>query len=82
MQNDKGELVELYVPRKCSTSSRLIAPNDYASIQIDIVDVDPVTGHLIQGKVHRYAICGEIRRMGESDDCLLRLAQRDGIVPK
>uniref|UniRef100_A0A0B6XZZ1 40S ribosomal protein S21 n=1 Tax=Arion vulgaris TaxID=1028688 RepID=A0A0B6XZZ1_9EUPU len=82
MQNDKGELVELYVPRKCSTSSRLIAPNDFASIQLDIVEVDPETGTLVQGKNFRYAICGEIRRMGESDDCLLRLAQRDGIMPK
>uniref|UniRef100_A0AC35TUB2 40S ribosomal protein S21 n=1 Tax=Rhabditophanes sp. KR3021 TaxID=114890 RepID=A0AC35TUB2_9BILA len=82
MQNDKGELVELYVPRKCSTSSRLIAPNDHSSIQLDFVEVDPLTGNLIAGKVHRYAICGEIRRMGESDDCILRLAQRDGLVPK
>ena len=33
-------------------------------------------------QVNRYAICGEIRRMGESDDSILRLAQKDGLVPR
>ena len=64
-----------------SSSSRIIHAKDHASIQLDIVDVDPNTGHLIPNKVTRYAICGELRRMGESDDCVLRLAQRDGIIP-
>lgn len=82
MQNDTGEFVDLYVPRKCSSSSRIIAANDHASIQIDIVDVDPTTGRLIEGKSTCYAICGKLRRMGESDDCILRLAQRDNLIPK
>uniref|UniRef100_A0A0M3HW12 40S ribosomal protein S21 n=2 Tax=Ascaris TaxID=6251 RepID=A0A0M3HW12_ASCLU len=81
MQNDVGDVVELYVPRKCSSSSRIIAATDHAAVQIDFADVDPTTGRMIPGKVTRYAICGEIRRMGESDDCILRLAQRDGIIP-
>ncbi|CAG2067749.1 unnamed protein product [Timema podura] len=29
-----------------------------------------------------YAICGAIRRMGESDDCINRLAKKDGVVTK
>ncbi|VDN04178.1 unnamed protein product [Thelazia callipaeda] len=81
MQNDEGTLVELYVPRKCSSSSRIIAATDHAAVQIDFVDVDPTTGRMVPGKVMRYAICGEIRRMGESDDCILRLAKRDGLIP-
>nr|AGR33987.1 subunit ribosomal protein 21 [Parapristionchus giblindavisi] len=82
MEDDHGKSVELYVPRKCSSSSRIISATDNAAIQIDFVDVDPETGRMIPGKVNRYAICGEIRRMGESDDCLVRLAQRDGIIPR
>ncbi|KAJ1346285.1 hypothetical protein KIN20_001040 [Parelaphostrongylus tenuis] len=73
MQNDAGETVELYVPRKCSSSNRLIGPKDHSSIQIDIVDVDPITGRMVAGKSTRYAICGALRRQGESDDALLRL---------
>ena len=82
MQNDQGEFVDMYVPRKCSSSSRIIHAKDHAAIQLDLVDVDPTTGRLIPGKSTRYAICGELRRMGESDDCILRLAQRDGICSK
>jgi|UniRef100_A0AC35GNK5 small subunit ribosomal protein S21e len=80
MQNDQGEFVDMYVPRKCSSSSRIIHAKDHASIQLDFVDVDPNTGRLIPGKSTRYAICGELRRMGESDDCILRLAKRDGLI--
>lgn len=29
-----------------------------------------------------YALCGAIRRMGESDDCIVRLAKKDGILAK
>ena len=82
MQNDQGEFVDMYVPRKCSSSSRIIHAKDHASIQLDFVNVDPETGRLIPGQSTRYAICGELRRMGESDDCILRLAQRDALVPK
>ncbi|VDM20792.1 unnamed protein product [Wuchereria bancrofti] len=81
MQNDEGALVELYIPRKCSSSSRIIAATDHAAVQIDLVDVDPKTGRMVPGKVIRYAICGEIRCMGESDDCIMRLAKRDGLIP-
>uniref|UniRef100_A0A914HV77 40S ribosomal protein S21 n=1 Tax=Globodera rostochiensis TaxID=31243 RepID=A0A914HV77_GLORO len=82
MQNDAGEFVDLYVPRKCSSSSRIISAKDHASIQLEIVEVDQATGRLIPGKTTKYAICGKQRYMGESDDSILRLAQRDGIIPQ
>ncbi|XP_060137066.1 small ribosomal subunit protein eS21-like [Zootoca vivipara] len=69
MQNDAGEFVDLYVPRKCSTSNQIIGAKDHASIQISI-----------SGQFKTYAICGAICRMGESDDSILRLAKKDGIV--
>ncbi|XP_037076747.1 40S ribosomal protein S21-like [Pollicipes pollicipes] len=81
MQNESGEFVDMYVPRKCSASNRLIAAKDHASIQLNIADVDPTTGRYT-GDSKTYAICGYIRRMGESDDCLTRLAKKDGIVAK
>ena len=36
----------------------------------------------MSGSFQTYAICGSIRRMGESDDCLNRLAKSDGILSK
>ncbi|KAF7695937.1 hypothetical protein HF521_006031 [Silurus meridionalis] len=81
MQNDAGEFVDLYVPRKCSASNRIIAAKDHASIQINIAELDKVTGRF-NGQFKTYAICGAIRRMGEADDSLLRLAKNDTIVSK
>ncbi|XP_012176057.2 40S ribosomal protein S21 [Bombus terrestris] len=81
MENDNGVLVDLYIPRKCSSSNRIIHAKDHASIQLSIADVDPETGRMTDSQ-KMYAICGAIRRMGESDDCLVRLAKNDGILPK
>merc|ERR1712226_915371 len=81
MQNDAGEFVDLFLPRKCSASNRIIASKDHASIQINIAEVDETTGRMT-GANKTYAICGAIRRMGESDDSLVRLAKRDGVVSK
>ncbi|KAF3860797.1 hypothetical protein F7725_001052 [Dissostichus mawsoni] len=81
MQNDAGEFVDLYVPRKCSASNRIIGAKDHASIQINIAEVDKVTGRF-NGQFKTYAICGAIRRMGESDDSILRLAKNDTMVAK
>ncbi|KAM8715128.1 hypothetical protein ACLKA7_002209 [Drosophila subpalustris] len=81
MENDAGENVDLYVPRKCSASNRIIHAKDHASVQLSIVVVDPETGRQTDG-TKTYAICGEIRRMGESDDCIVRLAKKDGLITK
>ncbi|TNN80054.1 40S ribosomal protein S21 [Liparis tanakae] len=81
MQNDSGEFVDLYIPRKCSASNRIIGAKDHASVQINIAEVDKVTGRF-NGQFKTYAICGAIRRMGESDDSILRLAKNDSVVTK
>ncbi|KAM8920249.1 small ribosomal subunit protein eS21 isoform 3-T4 [Lycaon pictus] len=75
MQNDAGEFVDL------SASNRIIGAKDHASIQMNVAEVDKVTGRF-NGQFKTYAICGAIRRMGESDDSILRLAKADGIVSK
>ncbi|KAK7794514.1 hypothetical protein R5R35_004730 [Gryllus longicercus] len=81
MENDAGEFVDMYCPRKCSASNRIIHAKDHASIQIAIADIDPATGRMTETS-KMYAICGPIRRMGESDDCINRLAKKDGLLAK
>ena len=39
MQNEQKRIVELYIPRKCSATNRLIGPKDHASVQIEIAQV-------------------------------------------
>lgn len=64
-----------------SASNRIIHAKDHASVQLNIADVDPQTGTMTTtSKV--YAICGAIRMMGESDDCIARLAKKDGLLSK
>ncbi|XP_065156014.1 small ribosomal subunit protein eS21 [Atheta coriaria] len=81
MENDNREFVDLYCPRKCSASNRIIHAKDHASIQISLVEVNPTTGCMTD-KTKSYALCGAIRRMGESDDCIVRLTKKDGILSK
>ncbi|KAI1491332.1 ribosomal protein S21e [Biscogniauxia mediterranea] len=79
MENDKGEIVDLYIPRKCSATNRIITAKDHASVQISIAKVDE-NGRQIPNENHVFALCGFVRAMGESDDSLNRLAQREGLL--
>lgn len=44
MQNASGQYVDLYVPRKCSWTNRLIHSADYASVSLNIAKVDAASG--------------------------------------
>ncbi|OBS67306.1 hypothetical protein A6R68_04164 [Neotoma lepida] len=45
MQNDAaGKFGDLHVPQKCSESNRIIGAKDHASIQMNVAEVDRVTG--------------------------------------
>jgi len=79
MQNDQGIQVDLYRPRKCSATNRLITAKDHASVQINVGEVDE-KGHYITNNFKRYELCGFIRSSGESDDSLNRLASSDGFL--
>lgn len=79
MQNDSGKNVELFVPRKCSATGRLVKPKDHSSAQINVARIDE-NGHMIPGEVDTYVLSGFVRQKGEADDSLNRLTQADGII--
>ncbi len=72
--------MDLYIPRKCSATGRLITAKDHASVQINVGDVD-ANGRLTGG-FKTYALSGFIRTNGESDDSLNRLATQDGYLKR
>ncbi len=78
MQNDKGEVVDLYIPRKCSATGRLITAKDHASIQFNVGQVD--AQGVYTGQSRAYAICGYLRTCGEADDSINRLLTNDGYL--
>jgi len=67
---------ELYIPRKCSATNRIIGSKDHASIQINIGHLDP-NGHFVPGQFSTFAFGGYIRKIGESDNHLNRLAANE-----
>ncbi|KAJ3742166.1 ribosomal protein S21e-domain-containing protein [Lentinula detonsa] len=78
MENDQGVLVDLYVPRKCAATNRLITSKDHASVQIAIADVD-ANGRALPTTT-TFALCGQVRSQGESDDSINRLATKAGLL--
>ena len=79
MQNENGENVDLYVPRKCSYTNRLIAAKDHASVQINVANVDPVTG-VMTNESTPYVLTGYIRFKSEGDMALNALTQEKDAV--
>jgi small subunit ribosomal protein S21e len=61
MMNDEGENVDLYIPRKCSWTNRLITAKDHASIQVNIGHLDE-TG-VYTGQYTTLALSGFVRTM-------------------
>lgn len=75
MQNEAGQNVDLYIPRKCSWTNRLIEAQDKASVQINVGSIDPNTG-LYTNSYKTYALSGYVRSKGESDMALTDLIRK------
>jgi small subunit ribosomal protein S21e len=78
MHNEKGEIIESYMPRKCSATGQVIHSRDYASVQINVGEVDK--HGVFTGKTKPYILCGFVRRQAEADDSINRLTTDDGIL--
>ncbi|XP_043694686.1 40S ribosomal protein S21-like [Telopea speciosissima] len=74
MQNEEGQNMDLYIPRKCSATNRLITSKDHASVQINIGHVDE--NGLYTGHFTTFALCGFVRAQGDADGALDRLWQK------
>ena len=77
MENDRGDLVDLYVPRKCAATGRLIEAKDHSSVQISVANVDE-NGRMIRNSSTHFPLSGFVRAQGEGDDSLNRLATKEG----
>ena len=66
MENDAGEKVDMYVPRKCSWTNRILTRMDRGAVQINVGHVDPNTG-MYTGSFTPVALSGFVRGQGEAD---------------
>merc|ERR1712083_586911 len=78
MQNDEGKVVDLYIPRKCSATNRLIPAKEHGSVQFNVGQIDE--NGVYTGEFFTFAIAGFIRTRGESDACLNRLMHEKGLL--
>ena len=78
MQNEEGRVVDLYLPRKCSATNRLIPAKDHGSVQLNVGQVDESGRYT--GEFYIFALAGFIRLRGESDACLDRLPHERGLL--
>lgn len=60
MKNSDDKTVDLYIPRKCSWTRRLITVHDHAAIQVNVANLDD-TGKYSVGDFKTYAISGYVR---------------------
>jgi small subunit ribosomal protein S21e len=74
MQNENGVNVDLYIPRKCSWTNRLIRAKDHGAVQINVANVDPVSG-LYTGECTTFCLSGYIRDKAEGDMALTSLVE-------
>ena len=70
MQNDKGEYVDLYIPRKCHATNRILDAKDTASVQVTL----NTDGLNLENKKEEQnltmVISGFVRTKGNSDAAL------------
>jgi len=78
MQNENGENVDLYIPRKCSYTTRLISAKDHGSVQINVGNVDPESG-LYTTESTTFALAGYIRNKSEGDMALTYLVEKNDL---
>ncbi|OAO16049.1 40S ribosomal protein S21 [Blastocystis sp. ATCC 50177/Nand II] len=74
MQNELGQSVELYLPRRCDWTNRVIEAQDHASVMINIARLDPKTG-VATGEVDTISLGGYVRSKGESDMAMNNLTK-------
>merc|ERR1712022_84780 len=67
-----------YCPRKCCITNRLLTSKDHASVQINVGQVDQYG--IYTNEYNVYALSGAVRRQGEADYGLSRLAVAAGIM--
>ena len=61
-----------------SWTNRILSASDFGSVQINVANIDPVTGKFDKSST-TYAICGFIRGHGEADEALTALVKKGDV---
>jgi hypothetical protein len=64
----QGEIVDLYIPRKCSWTNKLITAKDHGAVQLNIGHLDEAG--VYSGSFSTFALCGQLRSKVGPRACL------------
>merc|ERR1712226_1344506 len=78
MENEDGKIVDLYTPRKCVATNRVIVAKDHASVQLNIGHLD--ANGVYQGDYTPMAMSGYVRFNAGSDQAMNRFAAEKGLM--
>ncbi|KAH3757639.1 40S ribosomal protein S21 [Pelomyxa schiedti] len=79
MENEEGQKVDLYIPRKCSVTHRIITAKDHGSVQINVPKVNK-KGVIVPGKYTTFAVSGGVRTGGASDHSINVICTKKGFL--
>ena len=80
MQNSEGQYVDLYIPRKCQATNRLIDCKDTASVQITLNTDGLNVEHDKEQKYFTVVLSGFVRSKGNSDAALNKILYEKKIL--
>ena len=80
MQNEEAQNMNLYIPKKCSATNRLITSKDHASIQINIGHLDE--DGVFTGQFSTFVLGGFVRAQADVDRRHLILFHLLGLISK
>ena len=81
MQNSAGEYVDLYIPRKCEATNRLIDCKDTASVQITLnTDGLNLENQKDEQKKLTVVLSGFVRSKGNSDAALNKILYQNKML--
>ena len=63
MENNDGQRVDLYIPRKCSATNKLIAAKEASAVQLNIGQVDADGKYT--SEYYTFHLSGMIRQKGK-----------------
>jgi small subunit ribosomal protein S21e len=80
MQNSAGDYVDLYIPRKCEATNRLIDCKDTASVQITLNTDGLNVPKKDDQKNFTVILSGFVRSKGNSDAALNKILYQNKIL--
>ena len=81
-KESKTDTKNLYIPRKCSWTHKLLPATDRGSVQINVAILDDkgvYSGDI--KKVETFAFMSKVRSDAQSDKALSKLCYKKGLLP-